>query len=219
MICFSNRVQLVVTAHENIKYRRAFQTIISLIRKHAHKIQAASTAAADLDADSRTAVRPTINTEPRLRHALSLLQQILERFASGHSLEPVLRVGYQVILEIVNVPIEAEAGVKVFFRDLGRWLDRALAEDGFATSWNGSRTLEQLYDRGRTLLADESNSPLREACTSFIQELQKSVDALQSDRSTRRLINAIDGISSDVADFGRTAATALFTSRDDGGTS
>lgn len=110
------------------------------------------------------------------------------------------------VLDIVNLPVEAEAGVKVFFRDLGRWLDQALAEDGFATSWNGGRTLEQLYDRGRTLLADESNSSLREACTSLIQELQKFVEALQSDRSTRRLINAIDGISSDVSDFGRTAA-------------
>lgn len=120
----------------------------------------------------------------------------------------MLRVGYQVVLEVINVPVEAEAGVKVFFRDLGRWLDRALVEDGFATSWSGSRTLEQLYDRGRTLLSDKSNSPFREACTSLLQELQKFVEALQSDRSTRRLISAIDGISSDIADFGRTAAAS-----------
>ena len=193
----------MTTAQQDPLHRQAFQTVIALAQKYADKF-----AAVDASNPSALSVTPAIYTDEKTRHVLNLLQVILERFASGHTVARILDAFYQIILDVINAPGGANGDVRKLCRDLGKWLDQALQWNKYAMSWNGALALEQLYDRGQTIFTSESHSQLSLHCTTLVHEIQSFIDAMLSDRSTRRLIDVINNISDALAEFGSTALSS-----------
>jgi hypothetical protein len=121
---------------------------------------------------------------------------LLERLASGRSLDPLLSTFKAAIADVLDAPNETSSEVKRYFADLGRWFERALAEPQFVASRLGTRTLEELYDAGRLLLASEANAQWAQDVRLLVAEAQSFMEALKSDTATQRLAKSVQDVSS-----------------------
>lgn len=156
---------------------------------------------------------PVIWTDPHLSRALTDLQALLERTASGHSLAPLLALLQRTLTDVLSAPGAAEADTRAFFADAGAWLQTALTRDGYAGSREATRAAESLYDRGRALFTakDAEGRPTstvgRDAQALFAQA-DELLGAFAADKSTHRLLAALDVLSADVKRFSTRAAAA-----------
>ncbi|KAI0049046.1 hypothetical protein FA95DRAFT_1557314 [Auriscalpium vulgare] len=201
--------QVLVSAHENPPERKALLTILLLARNYADRISASVVnLPKPSDGSSTPAVHPELHLDSAVTHFLSLCQTLLERFASGHSLHAVRRLLYQATVDIINIPAGAETDIKSFFRDLGAWIDRSLDAPSYATSRSGTAALERLLARGEVIFGADSNTQLAQDCRALAHELQLFAQKLTTDSSTTRLLNAVDGLLSNAASFGRSAAAS-----------
>ncbi|TFY83363.1 hypothetical protein EWM64_g649 [Hericium alpestre] len=188
------RVQdVMLLAHSDPPHRRALRTILGLVRKHAEKLKASVQSAAD--GPATVEIEASVYVEPRLAEALLRLKDLLSRFAAGHPLDPLIYSFRKVLVEIINIPVQEESSIRSYLHAVGIWLDQALNERSFATSPEGSRSLEQLYDRGRELLATERDSALLQDARTFLEELQTFMRALTSDKATSAFVAALDELA------------------------
>ncbi|KAF8189924.1 hypothetical protein K438DRAFT_1676518 [Mycena galopus ATCC 62051] len=184
------RVQeIVVQTHSNPDHQAAMSTIFILLQKYSEKLTAVAESA-----EQPVAINTQVDVSAPLYDAAVDFKILLERFASGRSLDPLLRMFKTAIVDVLDAPNETGTEVKRYLGDLGRWFERALAEPQFATSRLGTRTLEQLYDAGRFLLASESNSQWAQDLRLLMTEAQSFIHGLESDLATQRLIKAIQSM-------------------------
>ncbi|KAI0059654.1 hypothetical protein BV25DRAFT_1808564, partial [Artomyces pyxidatus] len=202
--------QIVVSAHGNPQQRKAFLSVLSLVRKYSHKL---STSLVHLPPSSDKSIHPELHTDPRLARVLSLFRTLLERFASGHPLSPLLHAVYQVIVDIINVPVTAESEVRNFFKDVGFWLEHSLSKADYATSRAGTTALERLGDTAERIFGSKSTSHIAKSFRAFAHELHVFADKLASDKSTHRLISAIEGLLSKISKFGHSIASRAHHTR------
>ncbi|KAJ7128106.1 hypothetical protein C8R46DRAFT_972805 [Mycena filopes] len=186
------RVQeIVLQAHRNPEHQAAISAILIILRKYSEKLTAVAEST-----EQPVTIDTQIDVSTPFYEAVLDFKVLLERFASGRSLDPLLRVFKTAVADVLDAPTEAGAEVKRYFTDLGRWMERALAEPQFAASRLGTRTAEELYDAGRLLLAAESNAQWARDIRSLMAEAHSFAQALESDASTQRLIKSLQSVLS-----------------------
>ncbi|KAJ6486848.1 hypothetical protein C8R45DRAFT_996226 [Mycena sanguinolenta] len=186
------RVQeIVIQTHGNPDHQAAMSTILILLRKYSQKINAVAESA-----EEPVTINTQVDVSTPFYEAAVDFKVLLERFASGRSLDPIIRMFKTAIADVLDAPNEASTEVTRYFADLGRWFERALAEPQFAASRLGTRTLEELYDAGRLLLASESNAQWAQDMRILVAEAQSFAQALESDVATQRLITAVQSVLS-----------------------
>ncbi|KAL6303539.1 hypothetical protein BKA93DRAFT_735014 [Sparassis latifolia] len=189
-------------------YREALRMVLLLLRKYSSKL---STSVSDLSGARLPTVVPVVWAEPPLSDALSNLVTILERLASGHSLDALLNALQTVTSDVINIPLEAAAStdtdsrreLQAYLTSVGEWLDHALASARFAASPEGRRDIETLYDRGRALMdkASEQNAEWVRHVRDLVHEMDTFTSAMASDRTSRRLLRSLDTLTGDIALF------------------
>ncbi|KAJ7484699.1 hypothetical protein FB451DRAFT_1084211, partial [Mycena latifolia] len=184
------RVQeIVIQAHQNPQHQAAIRTILILLNKYSGKLTAIAESA-----EQPVTVDAQVEVSPPFYEAVVDFKILLERLASGRSLDPLLRAFKATVADVIDAPNETSTEVKQYFGDLGRWLERALAEPQFAASRLGARNAEELYDTGRLLLASEANAQWAQDVRKLVAEAQFFVQALESDTATQRLIKSIHSV-------------------------
>ncbi|VDB88820.1 unnamed protein product [Peniophora sp. CBMAI 1063] len=200
--------QLVDTARSDIRYRSAMINVLTIGRKYASFLHQAANSQHKHDGPT-TALHPAFSAEPILKSFLETAKTLVERFASGYSLDAFLQRLDKVAFEIVNLPVETEAPVRVFISDAATWLDTALRCQGYAHSKQGSETLKELYIRGTDIFGGESPSPLAADIRALNEEWEVFASRLATDRSTARFLDAIDRLRVAFLDFIPASATTV----------
>ncbi|KAJ7660057.1 hypothetical protein B0H17DRAFT_1145095 [Mycena rosella] len=186
------RVQeIVIQAHQNPQHQTAIRTILILLNKYSGKLTAIAESA-----EQPVTIDAQVEVSPPFYEAVVDFKTLLERLASGRSLDPLLHMFKAAVADVIDAPTEAATEVKQYFGDLGRWVERALAEPQFAASRLGARSAEQLYDTGRLLLASEANAQWAHDMRNLVAEAQSFVQALESDAATQRLIKSVHSVLS-----------------------
>ncbi|KAI0699901.1 hypothetical protein C8T65DRAFT_831795 [Cerioporus squamosus] len=208
--------EAIARAHSQPSFQCALRTILTISRKYAAKVRVAASVASSAEAPS-IKVTPLVWADPSLSRALVDLKVLLERAASGYSLDPLLEALQAVVLDIVTAPTDAlsESPNKTAMREwlsaLGDWLDRALDDPSFASSKIGQVRVEFLYDEARRIV-DRSFSDPDSQWIQHIRTLIGEVDAfavaLQKDRTTQKLVGALSKLAISFKDV---ATTALWT--------
>ncbi|KAI0744344.1 hypothetical protein C8Q80DRAFT_1107728 [Daedaleopsis nitida] len=209
--------EAIARAHSQPSFQAALRTILALTRKYAAKVRATAAVASTAEAPS-IQVMPIVWADAPLARALADLKALLERIASGHSLDRLIDALKAVVLDVVAVPADAlsESPNKVAMRDwfasLGDWLDRALADPPYATSRIGQVRIDTLYYDARRLANDAVSDP-DSHWVEHIRALLVQVDAfassLQEDRATQKLVAALSTFAAAVTDVSSTfVATA-----------
>ncbi|KZV72732.1 hypothetical protein PENSPDRAFT_603963 [Peniophora sp. CONT] len=202
--------QLVTTAQSDIRYRTAMITILSIGRKYASFLRQVADDPGQHDGPTST-LHPAFNAESALRSFLEKAKSLAERFASGHSLDAFLQRLDKVAFEVVNLPAGTEAPVRAFISDTATWLDEALHRPDYARSKQGSDALGELYNRGSDIFGGDSPSPLASDIRALSDELKMFASRLATDRSTGRLLDAIDRLRVAFLDFIPASTTTIAT--------
>ncbi|KAL5523594.1 hypothetical protein ACEPAG_7767 [Sanghuangporus baumii] len=197
-------------AQASPQYNSALRTLLYVFRKYAERVSIASTALSETaqsssEEPSIQLIAPVIVPDPRFSRALEDLRLILERFASGKSLEPSLQALFKTIHDISAVTADSDGSdAQAFFREVGSWLDTALANPTFVNSRAGRDTASRLYDEASSLMSKDTQ--LSENIRVLLDEVTAFVEAIKSDRTTGKLIQALDNLHSDFLSLlGRTA--------------
>lgn len=155
----------------------------------------ASAAKEDLDHAEQLDVHlePKLWTDDNLLIVLADVKILLERFASGHSLDPMITIFKRFMDDMASSLFDPE--LQSFLSDVGSWLDQALSDREYATSPEGKKEAEVLYDRGQTLTAEDTK--FGKDLRAFFIEMDSYLADLKLDKSSQRLFNSIDALSRD----------------------
>ncbi|GLB39185.1 hypothetical protein LshimejAT787_0603470 [Lyophyllum shimeji] len=211
----------IVRAHQDPRYLRALRTMVSLTRKYARKLSrltdiiSESQTCSSTGTDDSPAISLTLSHEAS--QALDDFKVLVERLASGHSLDPLLRSLEDTVSSIAEEPQSSEADSKTgdvelqqYLASVDHWLSCALSptppsEPLYASSRAGTRALEKLYDDGHILfLSAAPSSPASvwsNHLSTFLTTYDAFVTALSHDRSTMRLVNALSQTHADLSDL------------------
>ena len=161
------------------------------------KMDAAASAVSS-STSTTTVPTPTIATD-NLERTLTDLRILMERLASGRSLAPLIMHLEHTLKDITTASSELQSELRHFFEDLKSGIERGLCEPGFATSREGHDLAQQLFERGQVLM--QSTSLSSTDANKVLEEVDFFIDALASDRTTQRIIKALDSLSKDTADL------------------
>ncbi|KAJ7637083.1 hypothetical protein FB45DRAFT_829411 [Roridomyces roridus] len=182
------RVQeIVLHAQKNPEHRSALRTILVLFRKYSTKV--------DLT-EQPAMINAQITVSPPLDEALTDFKLLLERLASGRSLDPLLLAFKAAINDVLDAPSDVSAEIHDYFASLGQWFDRALSEPQFAASRLGTKTAGDLYDAGRLLLASEAHAQWANSIRLLVTEASAFTTALASDSVTHKFVQALQALLS-----------------------
>ncbi|KAJ7275091.1 hypothetical protein C8J57DRAFT_1714793 [Mycena rebaudengoi] len=188
------RVQeIAIQAHQSPEHQSSIRTILFLLRKYSGKLSSVAESA-----DQPITIATQVDVSPPLYEAVADFKVILERLASGHSLDPLLRTFKFAVTDILDAPSETGTELKAYFADVSHWAERALAEPKFAASRLGTQTAGELYDAGRLLLASESNSQWAHDIRLLVDQTQAFFHALESDAATQKFIRALHRVTSEL---------------------
>lgn len=188
----------MIRAHSSPKYQAALRTILTLLQKYSGQVsEVASAAATDVPGGEEAGVRvePRVWTDESLSIVLENLKVLLERIASGRSIDPLLqaiRACFQ------HFPSSlADSGLANYFADLKKWVDKSLNEPKYSASREGSRMIDELYDRGRTLFSEDTK--FGQSLRSLFRLAEDFLQGISQDPTTNRIVGAIDKLSADSA--------------------
>ncbi|KAH9915053.1 uncharacterized protein BXZ73DRAFT_106361 [Epithele typhae] len=208
--------EAMVRAHSQPESRAAVVTLLAFFRKYAAKVRAAAAEASNAEFPA-VKIEPVISTDPHLTKALEDLRVFLERLASGYPLAPLQNVLLVTFVDIVTVPAStisespSKAAMRSWISFLGSWLEDALADPGFAISESGTAQLEALYDKAREIIDDATDEEDEEWVVhirTLLHEVSAFTSALEHDRATRNLVDALSEAVSSFAQLGLHAGKA-----------
>lgn len=197
-------------AHNNPSYQRALRTILYLLQDYTIRLSNITGAMADVKAPD---VTPVLWTDPPVSRALSHLSVLVSRMASGHSIETWSERLRVVIADISSIPSglteenDELKALRTFFADLGLWLNTALDSPHYATSPEGQREAEALYDRTGALLqeASQSDKPWARHLRDLIHETEDILQAISEDRTTNRFLDTVSAFTASLSSYAQTA--------------
>jgi hypothetical protein len=166
---------LVVEIQKDPDYTDAINFLLDLLAKYTEKAKEAARNAAD---EAQNAAPNT-----HLEKAMDLGERILTNFAGGHDLQGITSS----IQSLLN-QIENDKTLKAYFRDVNRFTQRALKEEGYIMTDAADNEAHELYDRGKELTAD--NEKYKEAVDTVGDEFEALFNAVRDDRGNRRVILA-----------------------------
>ena len=186
----------MIRAHSSPKYKAALRTILTLLQKYSGRVsEVASVAATDVSGGERAEIRvdPHVWTDESLSIVLADLKVLLERAASDHSIDPLLQKLHACVQDFVASL--ADSGLTKYFADLKEWVDRSLDDPKYSASRTGRQMIDELYDRGRTLFSEDTK--FGQSLRSLFRLAEDFLHEISQDRSTNRVVRAIDKLSTD----------------------
>jgi hypothetical protein len=165
-----------------------------------------------------------VTPTPEASQALDDLKLLLERLASGHSLDPLLRHISDAIQDLLKFSSCPSNDLRNFFRDLDAFLRTALApspspssshrlphqqDNLYITSRSAKHVLEALYERGSVIFSTGDaaadgqyhKQKWRASFRALLNEYDAYASALQSDHSTSKFTRSINKISASGSDL------------------
>ncbi|KAI0697282.1 hypothetical protein BC835DRAFT_1339033 [Cytidiella melzeri] len=206
--------QAIAQAHSNPTYQHALRIIFHLLQDYTNRLSNISAALADAKAPNIT---PIFWADVHLSKAVSHISALISRLASGHPLDCWIDLLRIVALDIGNIPAEITSEnddlqeLRIFFSDLGSWFDLALDSPQYATSLDGQREAEALYDRARHLVTEASQSDQHWAqhVRDLFHETENIVAAIGKDRTTNRLIDSASALSVSLSAYTQTMVRTI----------
>ena len=189
---------MIIRAHSSPRYKAALRTIFTLLQKYSERAsEVASVAATDVSGGDKSGVRvePWVWTDESLSVVLADLKVLLERAASGHSIDPLLQTLRTCVQDFVGSL--ANPDLTEYFADLKKWVDQSLTDPKYSASRAGRQMIDELHDRGRALFSED---------TKFGQNFRLLVcladdllNKISQDHVTNRVVCAIDRFFADSA--------------------
>jgi len=188
----------MIRAHSSPKYKGALRTIFTLLQKYSEGVsKVASAATTDVSGGEKTEIRvePKLWTDESLSIVLADVRILLERVASGRSLDPLIQTLRACVQDFVDSL--AGSGLTEYFADFGNWVDRSLNDPKYSASRAGRQKVDELYDRGRTLFSEDTK--FGQDLRSLFRLAEDFLHGISHDTGTNRIIRAIDKLSADSA--------------------
>ena len=186
----------MIRAHSSPKYKAALRTILTLSQKYSERVsEVASAAAADVSGEGEGGIRlePKLWTDESLSIVLANVKILLERVASNRSLDPLIQTLHACVQDFVGSL--ADSGLTEYFSDFSDWIDRSLNDPEYSASRAGRHKVDELYDRGRILFSEETK--FGQDLRSLFRLAEDFLHGISKDRTTNRMIRAIDKLSAD----------------------
>jgi hypothetical protein len=191
---FEKLKAVVVDVQKNPKYQQSIDTLLNLIKKYGSRASDLADAAAekvDEEAD-----------QSELKEALADSRTIIERFANGESLEPVLNA-----ITSLKEDVTSDGEVKKYFDDLGRFLEGCLKVEGYVVSQRAARRSNELWDRGQKLGVE--NPKYRADVDELTKSLEHFATALGDDDTTADLGYKLEEFALELTHAGKSGINAL----------
>src|ERR1700753_2422191 len=145
---------MFIRAHSSPKYKAALRTIPTLLQKYTERVsELASAATADVSGGG-IGIEAKFWTDESLSIVLADAKILLERAASGRSLDTLLQTLRTCVQGFIDSL--ADSGTAQYFVTFGDWIDQALNDPKYAASRAGRQMIDELYDRGRTLFSEDT---------------------------------------------------------------
>ncbi|KAJ3149302.1 hypothetical protein HDU86_007025 [Geranomyces michiganensis] len=182
----TGRIKNVVrTIQSKPEFQNGIDDIIALLAPLASATKEATVTAVEKAAEAPTDPNQ-LQASKDSRLALSNAKQLIENFANGHSLDPLIKE-----LRSFAADTKDDNDLRAFYKDLSAYINRAIREPGFAENQAFERDASGLVERGRQQMENYSRqtSNISYELKSFAQSLaaNKTTQRLQSDMSV--LIN------------------------------
>lgn len=165
-----------------------------MIKKYGSKAEKLADAAAEKVEDEAD--------QSELHEALADTRTIIERFANGESLEPVLNA-----VSNLKDDVTQDDDVKKYFDDLGRFIEASLKVEGYVVSQRAARRSNELWDRGQKLTVE--NAKYRADIDALTSSLESFATALGDDDSTAELGYKLEEFGIELTHAGKSGINAL----------
>lgn len=188
----------MIRAHSSPKYKAALRTIVTLLRKYSERVSeiaSAATVGVSSGEKAEIKVEPKFWADESLSVVLADLKILLERVASNYPLDPLIQTLHACMEDFVGSL--ADSGLTAYFADFGNWIDKSLNDPKYSASRAGRQVVEELYDRGRALLSEDTK--FGQDLRSLSRLAEGFLDGISKDRATNRVVHTIDKLSSDSA--------------------
>ncbi|KAK0491643.1 hypothetical protein IW261DRAFT_1556785 [Armillaria novae-zelandiae] len=181
---------MLVEAHQDPRYTAALKTLLSLLEKYLSIYQELG---AMLSQPS-----PPVSMFNSIAADTKIL---LERLASGKSLDPLCAAMNNLMAAVTSAPGEDHTVVQLrdYLTDLRGYLVRSYSDLSYVKSIRCRTDISQMIHRGRIILkAAHRTENLLEISTA---EAQTFISALSKDHTTVRLLRAFTTLSKDIQDY------------------
>ncbi|KAG5654547.1 hypothetical protein H0H81_000072 [Sphagnurus paluster] len=206
-------------AHQDPRALDALRILLHIVSKYARKLSNVVDIITSEAQASGTVPATHITPKHETLQLWMDLKTLLQRLASGHSLDPVLKTLELTIRSVIMDPVaavssdrypmpgnEPDSDLNQYLQSVHQWLSRALSptpesQPHYATSSAGTRALENLYDGGRNIYLSSSSTAWNQHLHDFLEACDAYTTALTKDRSTARLLRAFSKFQSDLSDI------------------
>ncbi|KAI8593698.1 hypothetical protein BDZ88DRAFT_403436 [Geranomyces variabilis] len=163
------------------EFQNGIDDIIALLAPLATAAKDATSTVVDKAANAPTDPNE-LQASKDSRLAMSNAKQLIENFANGHSLDPLIKE-----LRGFAADTKDDDELRAFYKDLSAYVNRLIREPGFADDQSFERDAEGLVERGRQQMENYSRqtSNISYEAKSFAQSLaaNKTTQRLQKDMS------------------------------------
>ena len=184
---------MFIRAHSSPKYKAALRTIPTLLQKYTERVsELASAATADVSGGG-IGIEAKFWTDESLSIVLADAKILLERAASGRSLDTLLQTLRACVQGFVDSLVDSATAQ--YFVTFGNWIDQALNDPEYAASRPGRQMIDELYDRGRTLFSEDTK--LGRNLRLLFHLAEDFLHGISQDRATNQFLRAADKLSAD----------------------
>ncbi|CAD6960072.1 unnamed protein product [Tilletia controversa] len=183
---FVERVKkIIVSVQSNDEYHQAVTTIVQLVKKWGSiAVEKADAAKDEVDVEGNE----------HLHAALDNLRSIIETFAGGKSLDPLLESVRKIIDDV-----RQDERLTNYWNEIDSYVERLLFDEGFVTSSKAARKADDLYEKAQKLL--ESNAGWKRDAEALNEQLVEYRDALSHDAEATEFLDALSDLNEDVSEL------------------
>ncbi|KAE8232503.1 hypothetical protein CF326_g2463 [Tilletia indica] len=183
---FIERLKRIVTSvQSNDEYHQAVTTIVQLVKKWGSiAVEKADQATDEVDVEGNE----------HLHAALDNLRAIVETFANGKSLDPLLESVRKIIDDV-----KQDERLTNYWNEIDAYVERLLFDEGFVTSSKAARKADDLYEKAQKLL--ESNAGWKRDAEALNEQLGEYRNALSSDAEATELLDALSDLNEDISEL------------------
>ncbi|KAK0190308.1 hypothetical protein F5146DRAFT_1193806 [Armillaria mellea] len=182
---------ILVEAHQDPRYIAALKTFLSILEKYLSIWQ-----------ELRAMLSQPSPSVSRFNSIAADTKILLERLASGKSLDPLCATMSNLMTAVTSVPGEDHSTViqlRDYLPDLRGYLVRDCSDFSYVKSNRCRTDISQMIHRGRIILKAAHRT--ENFLGSFICEAQTFMFALSKDRTTIRLLRAFTTLSTDIHNY------------------
>jgi hypothetical protein len=185
--------QVITQAQENPEYKRSLNTIVGLVKKYARKAQEA--------AEETKAKSDITDEDEKVQQAGRDLKEFVEKI-SGKSVDDVIAAAQK-----AGDHIRSNEKLSTYFEEIENFLERLLYQPGYVTSQRAYKRASALYNDGQSLIAE--NDQWKQDAAELQKQLEEVLNGIANDKTTLRLVHALEDLGSSLASTGQVGLGAL----------